>query len=69
MQEFGSNLGRYTGYPDLVFRGFPQSLQANSRITPLLRHDRFLPNPFQLFTRLSFYHSALYILHTESVVK
>jgi hypothetical protein len=26
---------------------FPSALQANTGITPLLGHDRFLPNPFQ----------------------
>jgi hypothetical protein len=30
----GSNLGSETGNPDWVFRGFPQSLQANTGIVP-----------------------------------
>jgi hypothetical protein len=29
----GSNLGPETGYPE-VFRGFPQSFQANAEIVP-----------------------------------
>jgi hypothetical protein len=29
-----------------VFRYFPQPLQANPLIIPLLRHNRLLPNPF-----------------------
>jgi hypothetical protein len=29
-----SNLGLEIGYPDLDFRGFPQSLQANVKIIP-----------------------------------
>jgi hypothetical protein len=32
-------------------------------------HDRFLPNPFQLIIYVSSYHSTLYSLATESVVK
>jgi hypothetical protein len=30
-----------------VFRGFPWSLQANSRIFSQLGHDHFHPDPFQ----------------------
>jgi hypothetical protein len=45
--------------PDILiefFRGFPQSLQVNSR-TVKLGHNRFLPNPFELIvTDLSPYH-------------
>jgi hypothetical protein len=39
-----------TGTPTIltdVFRGFPQSLQANSGWVLLLGYDRFLPNPLQ----------------------
>jgi hypothetical protein len=44
-----------------VFRGFPQSLQANVGILKL-GHYRFLPNPFQFTIHLSPFHSTLYNL-------
>jgi hypothetical protein len=31
-----STLGPETGYPDRIFRGFPQFLQTNSRVVPYL---------------------------------
>jgi hypothetical protein len=46
---FGKYSIRFLGIPIKVFHGFPQSFQANSRIAPRLDHDRFVPNPTQLF--------------------
>jgi YHS domain-containing protein len=37
-----------------VFRGFPQSLQANAGIAPRYCHHRFLSNPIQFINRLPF---------------
>jgi hypothetical protein len=54
-EVLGSNLGRYTGYPDVEFRSL--SLQANSEVLLRLVHGRFLPSPFRfiiLFIILSF---------------
>jgi hypothetical protein len=42
-EVLGSNLGRDTGYPD-NFRGFPHSIQANTRTKLPLGHDLFLPD-------------------------
>jgi hypothetical protein len=45
-----------------VFRGFPQSFQANARILPRLGYYPFLPNPFKFIIHLSTYWPPLYIL-------
>lgn len=42
-----SNLGLGTGYPEEVFFGFLQCLHADVRMTPVLGHGSFVPNPFQ----------------------
>jgi hypothetical protein len=52
----GSNLSPVTGYPDLGFCGFPQSLQANAGIDLKLGHDHFLPHPFQFIVH---YHPLI----------
>jgi hypothetical protein len=50
-----------------VFRGFPQSLQANTRIIPEFGHDRFPPNPFKFIFHQSSRHSMLdYNLDTST---
>jgi hypothetical protein len=46
-----SNSGSYTGYPHQCFS---QSLQGTSGTLPLLGYNRFLPNPFQFTSHLSF---------------
>jgi hypothetical protein len=53
------------------FRGFPQSLLANSWITSQkLGYDHFLSHPFQLIIHSSLFHAMLYNLcHRKSVVK
>jgi hypothetical protein len=33
-EVLGSNLGQETGYPDKVFHGFPQCIQAKAKIVP-----------------------------------
>jgi hypothetical protein len=43
----GSNLTRDTAYPAEDFLYFPQFVQANSGIVPLLGLDHFLPNSLQ----------------------
>jgi hypothetical protein len=52
-----------------VFRGVIQSHQANDRIVPHLSPDHFLSYPFKFITHQSFYHSTLYSLNTESIIK
>jgi hypothetical protein len=47
--------------PTEVFRGLPQSVQANDRILSQLGHGRFLQNPLQFIIHLSSYDSTLYI--------
>jgi hypothetical protein len=42
-----------------VFSGFPESLQANAGVVPLLGYDRFLPNSFQFVIHLLHFHSTL----------
>jgi hypothetical protein len=42
-----------------VFHGCPQSLQANAE-SVLLRHDRFVSNPFEFVIHLPLYLSTLY---------
>jgi hypothetical protein len=42
----GTNLEQVCLLRDFFVR-FPLSLQANAEIVPRLRHDRFLPDPFQ----------------------
>jgi hypothetical protein len=47
---FGLNFDLVTHNLDRHFSCFPQSLQANTWILLPLRHDRFLPHPFQSIT-------------------
>jgi hypothetical protein len=42
-----------------LYRGFPQSLQANSRILSQLCHDGFLPDLFQIIHQLSYDRSCI----------
>jgi hypothetical protein len=42
------NVNWDAGCPERVFYGFPQSLQANSRLVPWLGHARVLQDPLQL---------------------
>jgi hypothetical protein len=66
--DLGSNLKRDNHYPDWgVCPGFLQSLHENSGISPQLRHDRLLPNPFQFICHLTFRRYA--DCDIESVVK
>jgi hypothetical protein len=50
-EVLGSNIGRDT-YPEF-FHGFPQYLQINAGILPILNYDGFLPSPFQFIIHLS----------------
>jgi hypothetical protein len=45
-----SNLDIDTSYPDQDFRGFPQYIQANSKMVLRLGQDRFLPDPYQFIS-------------------
>jgi hypothetical protein len=45
-----------------VPRDFPQFLQENAGIVPLLEQHHFLPSPFQYIMHLSSYRSTLYTL-------
>jgi hypothetical protein len=49
----------------------PPFFQANAGIVALTQsvHDRFLPNPFQSIIHLSSYHSTLYSLASDSILK
>jgi hypothetical protein len=51
----GSNVRGDTGYHDVHFRSFPQTLQANSRITRQLHNEGRFPNPlgFIIFKSLN----------------
>jgi hypothetical protein len=45
LSVLGSSVGKDTAYLHWdLFRGFPQSLHANSAIVPMLGHYRFLPS-------------------------
>jgi hypothetical protein len=55
-----SNPSQNTFYP--VLYGFPQSLMVNSGIVPHLRHNCFLPHPFQFIIYQSLYNLLLYSL-------
>jgi hypothetical protein len=60
-----------TGTPAIISEisyDFPQSLQANHEIVYRLSYSRFLPNPLQFITYIS-YHSTLCSLATDSVVE
>jgi hypothetical protein len=59
-----SNLGKDTSYPE-VFRCYPHSLQEHAKIR--LRHDRFLPNPFQLISHFIIWRHITY--ETEYVLR
>jgi hypothetical protein len=63
----------YSGNPEDRFsQDFHRSsrfLQRISGIVSCLGHDRFLPNPFQLFIHQSFYCLKLYDFYAENVVK
>jgi hypothetical protein len=48
-------------------RPFPQTLEASAGIKALF--DRFLTNYFQLIIHYPSYHSTLYSLNTDSVLK
>jgi hypothetical protein len=51
------------------FRGFLRSLEKNAIIVSSLRHERFLPNPFQFLIHLPSYRSTVCSPVTDSVVK
>jgi hypothetical protein len=52
-------VGWCTGYPEwYIFRGFPQFIQAKSRMVSPLGHDILLQNPFQFIIHQPFYHST-----------
>jgi hypothetical protein len=63
----GSNLGRKPECWPEVFRGAPESLEANARLVSPVGRDRFVLNLFII--RLSTYHLTLYAVDTNSVVK
>jgi hypothetical protein len=65
---FGSNLSWDISYSK-VFRRLPQSLQENVGIVARLGQDRVLPNPFHFLIHQSLYHSRLYRLNTDTIVK
>jgi hypothetical protein len=50
-----STLGPETGYPDRIFRGFPQFLQANSRIVPYLTSKTILTILKQRYDTAQYY--------------
>jgi hypothetical protein len=50
LQVLGSNLEQVIAYPDWDLSCIPQSLQEKSAVVSRLRHDRFLPNPYQLIS-------------------
>jgi hypothetical protein len=55
----GSNLGWDTLYPDF-FLLFSSDLSCKCSDITLIRHDRFLPDPFQFIIHQSSYHSIQY---------
>jgi hypothetical protein len=48
---------------DTGFRGFPQSIQANSGILPRLFHNCFLPDPFQFISHRTLLHCTIFVLN------
>jgi hypothetical protein len=44
----GDALDSSPGYPDKIVHRFSMSIQVTGGIIPGVRHDHFLPNPFQL---------------------
>jgi hypothetical protein len=65
-EELGSSFGRVTGCSD-CFTWFRQSVQANSRTTPRLDNDCFLPNIF-ISSSIN-YSTPSYTSDIESIVK